>query len=74
MKTKKIKLQAEIEITVPVGTKVIASNDWITLARKRDGIIEVFSYPSEEIKDWNVMDDELWFSFRQAELEAILKM
>lgn len=74
MKTKKIKLKAEIELTVPVGTKVIASNDWITLARKRNGIIDVFSYPAEEIHELNAMDDQHWLSFRKAELKAILKM
>lgn len=74
MKLKKLKLKTEIEIHVPAGTKVIASNDWITLARKSRGIYYILTCPSEDINSENPEEEKSYVAFRKRELQAILKM
>lgn len=71
----KIKRTTIKEIEVPKGTKVISKGEWLTLARKAEDDILIFTCPIDRVdcSYFSVMGDEKWTRMVRSELQDILK-
>lgn len=71
----KLKITTTSEILVPKGTKVIRNDGFITLARKDErGNIDIFTCPTEEIFNYDLLDEWQWMNFNLDELMSIIEL
>jgi hypothetical protein len=71
-----IKLPSILEVPAPSGTKVIANDDFITLARKntKKDTFKLFTCRKEEIHLFDLNQEDNWMDFTRDELKKVLAL
>lgn len=70
----KLKLQIEKEIDVPKGTVLIrCDNGFVTLARKSGSVVMLFTAETNEVFDYDLLDEIYWDEYSFDEMKKIVK-
>lgn len=70
----KLKIKMEITLDVPVGTKIIRNDDWLTLVRRDHELYKVVTLHIDDAGGYDFNCEDNWTEYNRIGIEKLLTL